>query len=241
MKQIKRSKWIVTAIFIFFLVVLPLAYAVFCIGSCFGWWLSPHIDWTRPINTANRYGLDERFENADGTCTFTLKEVAVAQNIRYGQEVYDGKRERQVLIVKAEVELNDYALQACSVNFEGPIVDNRSTTYWIHYTQNEEGVWKQRALTDENGEFLLELCETLNPEVSFRGQKQTYSGDLYLCLDLNDEQYRYLLEQNEKSSDNSKRLFDFNVTIEESLRSKEGSAYIGCYFNQMTIMGTYRI
>ena len=157
MKQIKRSKWIVTAIFIFFLVVLPLAYAVFCIGSCFGWRLSPHIDWTRPINTANRYGLDERFENADGTCAFTLKEVAVAQNIRYGQEVYDGKRERQVLIVKAEVELNDYALQACSVNFEGPIVDNRSTTYWIHYTQNEEGAWKQRALTDENGEFLLEL------------------------------------------------------------------------------------
>ena len=60
-------------------------------------------------------------------------------------------------------------------------------------------------------------------------------------MDLNDEQFRYLSAQKEMPANNSWK-FDFSISIEEKiLHTKDGSTYIGCDFNQLTVTGTYRI
>lgn len=169
------------------------------------------------------YGINYEFVNADKTCKFTLKEVAISEKTEYGEgKVYEA--DDYVLTIKAEVNYSNYALKEFGVKISNCV-------YYINYRKTD-GVINACSVLDKQSDMLCDLSSRLSAPYEFSAEKQNYQGTIYLCFKLKAEIYEYLRNSaaDESSSDYAVTL-DFNG---QTTNMKNTFVEIGCNAKDIT-------
>ena len=184
------------------------------------------------------YGIDNEFTNCNKTCTLTLKEVAIVEKINYkGKEYFEDKK--HVLLVKVEVIFLEYAFTQCGLGIRY-FDENHRKDYLINYRE-ENSIQNIGSVLDTQGDFLLNISESLSYPFHFSSQKQNFQGMIYLCFNLKDEIFNFVLEQ---QNTNIGQKGDFDIRLffnEQNTNDVFSIAEIGCFYNQVFFQTEYKM
>ncbi len=188
--------------------------------------------------TYGLYGFDQSLFCPPGT--FCLKDIFLTEEIQTEDQVY--RSETAYLVVRAEFDFENYALQECGVtlyNYDSS--DDESLYYRINYFQTDRGSWSDEIGRSEDLD--LPLTQALSTDLHLDGEPGPVQGTAWLCFHVPAEIQDYLYEQIPTADPSLPKppSFELEFNLNQVGDPNVVDTSIGCHFYQIDVYETYPI